>query len=213
MLRLLLSLTLWLLTTQAVAERPTIVVLGDSLSAGYGIDADDGWVHLLQERLQQQGYPYRVVNASISGDTTRGGLTRVPQALAQHAPHILLIQLGGNDGLRTLPLGEMRRNLGTIIEQSRDNGTTVLLIGVRLPPNYGEVYIKKFHSVYSELAQHYKVPLVPYLLAGVGGHDQLMQVDGLHPNRDAQVRMLDNVWPYLLPLLQEKQQVAPLVVK
>lgn len=194
-----------------MAERPTIVVLGDSLSAGYGIDADDGWVHLLQQRLQHQGYPYRVVNASISGDTTRGGLTRVPQALVQHAPHILLIQLGGNDGLRALPLDEMRRNLGTIIEQSRDNGTMALLIGVRLPPNYGEVYVKKFHGVYSELAQHYKVPLVPYLLEGVGGHDRLMQVDGLHPNKDAQVRMLDNVWPYLLPLLQGKQQVAPLV--
>lgn len=211
MLRLLLSLTLCLLTTQAVAERPTIVVLGDSLSAGYGIDAHDGWVHLLQQRLQQQGYPYRVVNASISGDTTRGGLTRMPRALAQHTPHILLIQLGGNDGLRALSLDEMRRNLGTIIEQSRDNGTRVLLIGVRLPPNYGEVYIKKFHGVYSELAQRYKVPLVPYLLEGVGGHDQLMQVDGLHPNRDAQARMLNNVWPYLLPLLQEKQQGAPLI--
>lgn len=209
MLRLLLSLAVWLLTTQAVAERPTIVVLGDSLSAGYGIDADGGWVHLLQQRLHQQGYPYRVVNASISGDTTRGGLTRVPQTLAQHAPYILLVQLGGNDGLRALPLDEMRGNLGAIIEQSRDNGTTVLLIGVRLPPNYGEVYIKKFHGVYSELAKRYQVPLVPYLLEGVGGHDQLMQVDGLHPNRDAQARMLDNVWPHLLPLLQKKQQASP----
>ncbi len=209
MLRLLLSLVLGLLTTQAVAERPAIVVLGDSLSAAYGIDVDDSWVHLLQQRLHQQGYPYRVVNASISGDTTRGGLTRLPQTFAQHAPHILLLQLGGNDGLRALPLDEMRRNLGTIIEQSRENGTKVLLIGVRLPPNYGEVYIKKFHGVYSELAQHYKVPLVPYLLEGVGGHDQLMQVDGLHPNSDAQARMLDNVWPRLLPLLQRKQQASP----
>lgn len=211
MLRLLLSLTLWLLSTQAVAERPAIVVLGDSLSAGYGIETDDGWVHLLQQRLHQQGYPHRVVNASISGDTTRGGLTRVPQTLAQHAPHILLVQLGGNDGLRALPLDDMRSNLGAIIEQSRKNGTTVLLIGVRLPPNYGEVYIKKFHGVYSELAQRYKVPLVPYLLEGVGGYDQLMQGDGLHPNSDAQARMLDNVWPHLLPLLRRKQQASPLL--
>ncbi|MDX1489467.1 MAG: arylesterase [Acidiferrobacterales bacterium] len=204
MVRLLLSLTLWVLTAQTSAEQPSLVVLGDSLSAGYGINADDSWVHLLQQRLHQQGYPYRVVNASISGDTTRGGLTRVPQALARHAPQILLVQLGGNDGLRGLPLDDMRNNLGAIIEKSRENGMTVLLIGVRLPPNYGEVYIKKFHAVYREVAQRYQVPLVPYLLDGVGGQDQLMQADGLHPNRDAQARMLDNVWPHLLPLLQRK---------
>ncbi len=204
MVRLLLSLTLWLLTAQAVAEQPTIVVLGDSLSAAYGIDANDGWVHLLQQRLQQQGYPYRVVNASISGDTTRGGLTRVSQTLARHTPRILLLQLGGNDGLRALPLDDMRSNLGAIIERSRENGARVLLIGVRLPPNYGEVYIQKFHGIYREMAQRYQVALVPYLLDGVGGYDQLMQVDGLHPNRDAQARMLDNVWPHLLPLLQQK---------
>jgi acyl-CoA thioesterase-1 len=204
MVRLLLSLTLWLLTTQAIAEQPAIVVLGDSLSAGYGINTDDGWVYLLQQRLHQQGYSYRVVNASISGGTTRGGLTRAPQTLARYAPHILLVQLGGNDGLRALALDDMLSNLGAIIEQSRKNGTTVLLIGVRLPPNYGEVYIKKFHDVYRELAQRYQVPLVPYLLDGVGGYDQLMQVDGLHPNRDAQARMLENVWPHLLPLLERK---------
>ena len=193
-----------MLTAQTSAEQPSLVVLGDSLSAGYGINADDSWVHLLQQRLHQQGYPYRVVNASISGDTTRGGLTRVPQALARHAPQILLVQLGGNDGLRGLPLDDMRNNLGAIIEKSRENGMTVLLIGVRLPPNSGEVYIKKFHAVYREVAQRYQVPLVPYLLDGVGGQDQLMQADGLHPNRDAQARMLDNVWPHLLPLLQRK---------
>lgn len=205
MLRLLLTLTLCLLATQAFAERSTIVVLGDSLSAGYGIDGDDGWVHLLQQRLHQQGYPYRVVNASISGDTTRGGLARVAQTLAQNAPQILLIQLGGNDGLRALPLAEMHNNLGAIIEQGQKKGTTVLLIGVRLPPNYGEVYIKKFLDVYRDLARRYRVPLVPFLLEGVGGNEQLMQVDGLHPNRAAQARMLDNVWPHLLPLLQRKQ--------
>jgi acyl-CoA thioesterase-1 len=204
MLRILPLLALCWLATPALAEKPAILVLGDSLSAGHGMDVNDSWVQLLQQRLDRLGYPYHVINASISGDTTRGGLTRTGQALAQHHPRILIVELGGNDGLRGLALDDMRRNLARIIDQGKKSGAAVLLIGVRLPPNYGEVYVEKFHSVYSDLARSHGVPLVPYLLQGIGGHDNLMQADRLHPNSAAQARMLDNVWPHLLPLLQKK---------
>ena len=203
MLRIVLLLLLCSLATPLSAEEPAILVLGDSLSAGHGIDVNDSWVQLLEQRLQRLGYRYHVVNASISGDTTRGGLTRTAPALTQHQPRILIVELGGNDGLRGLSLEDMRRNLANIIEQGKKSGAAVLLVGVRLPPNYGEVYVKKFHSVYRELARSYEIPLVPYLLQGIGGHDELMQVDRLHPNSAAQARMLDNVWPHLAPLLEK----------
>ena len=179
-----------------------ILVLGDSLSAGYGISTSSGWVALLQRRLEQQGYPQRVVNASISGDTTSGGLARLPQALAQHQPQLVILELGANDGLRGLSLEEMRRNLVTIIDKSREQGATLLLVGVRLPPNYGALYVKKFHDVYRQLAQKHKVAFVPYLLAGVGGRADLIQADGLHPRAKAQGLILDSIWPHLLPILK-----------
>ena len=179
-----------------------ILVLGDSLSAGYGISTNSGWVALLQQRLEQQGYPQRVVNASISGDTTSGGLARLPQALAQHRPQLVILELGANDGLRGLSLEEMRRNLVTIIDKSREQGATLLLVGVRLPPNYGALYVKKFHDVYRQLAQKHKVAFVPYLLAGVGGRADLIQADGLHPRAKAQGLILDSIWPHLLPILK-----------
>ena len=204
MLRILPLLAFCALATPVFAEEPVILVLGDSLSAGHGIEVNNSWVQLLQQRLDRLGYRYHVVNASISGDTTRGGLTRTGQALAQHHPRVFIVQLGGNDGLRGLALDDMRRNLANIIELGRKSGAMVLLVGVRLPPNYGEVYVKKFHSVYREIARSYEVPLVPYLLQGIGGHDELMQVDRLHPNSAAQAHMLDNVWPHLLPLLGQK---------
>jgi acyl-CoA thioesterase I len=201
MLRTLLALIFCAWTTQALAEKPVILVLGDSLSAGYGISTNSGWVALLQQRLEQQGYPQRVVNASISGDTTSGGLARLPQALARHRPQLVILELGANDGLRGLPLDQMRRNLATIIDKSRERGAAVLLLGVRLPPNYGALYIKKFHDVYRQLAQNRKVALVPHLLAGIGGNADLIQTDGLHPDANAQGLILDNVWPHLLPIL------------
>ena len=179
-----------------------ILVLGDSLSAGYGISTSSGWVALLQRRLEQQGYPQRVVNASISGDTTSGGLARLPQALAQHQPQLVILELGANDGLRGLSLEEMRRNLVTIIDKSSEQGATLLLVGVRLPPNYGALYVKKFHDVYRQLAQKHKVAFVPYLLAGVGGRADLIQADGLHPRAKAQGLILDSIWPHLLPILK-----------
>ena len=190
---------MWLTAT---ADEPVILVLGDSLSAAYGIDARRGWVALLQQRLQQQRHGYRVVNASISGDTTRGGLNRLPRALAQHRPRIVIIELGGNDALRGLPLEEVRKNLAAMIETSQEHQAEVVLVGVRLPPNYGTAYTQRFHSIYRRLAQSYQVALVPYLLDGIGGQDELMQADRLHPSDEAQRRMLDNVWPHLLPVLQ-----------
>lgn len=186
----------------AAAANQVILVLGDSLSAGYGIDLNQGWAALLQERLQREGYRHAVVNASISGDTTAGGRSRLAGALADHRPQIVIVALGGNDGLRGLSLADMRQNLSAIIEQSRSSGARVLIAGVRLPPNYGEAYVRKFHDIYRELARAHGVALAPYLLDGVGGRRELMQPDGIHPRAEAQARMLDNVWPHLVPLLQ-----------
>lgn len=192
-------LSVW--TSSAICASPAILVLGDSLSAGYGIDPEQGWVTLLQERLRRTGYSYQVINASVNGDTTRGGLSRLPAALARARPSIVIVELGGNDGLRGLSIADMRRNLSTIITQSRASGARVLLAGVRLPPNYGEAYVKKFHEVYRDLARTHRVPLAPFLLDGVGGRQELMQPDGIHPRVEAQVRLLDNIWPHLQPLL------------
>jgi acyl-CoA thioesterase-1 len=178
-----------------------IVVLGDSLSSAYGFDVASGWVQLLQGRLDDDRAGYRVVNASISGDTTSGGVARLPAELRKHTPDIVVVELGGNDGLRGLPLEVTRENLERIIAESQIAGARVLLIGMRLPPNYGPAYTKAFHAIYEELADKYNVARVPFLLDGVGGVDEMMQSDGIHPRAEAQPRMLDNVWPYLKPLL------------
>ena len=187
--------------TQTQTNIPTILVLGDSLSASYGIDTKQGWVSLLQKRLQEQKYPYHVINASISGDTSRGGRSRITQALARHKPQIVIVELGGNDGLQGLSIAQMRENLSAIITSSRQKGSKVVLIGVRLPPNYGPDYIEKFHDVYRGLAQIHRTAFVPYMLDGVGGYAELMQADGIHPRREAQQKILNNIWPHLRPLL------------
>jgi len=189
-------------TAPAATTPPTILVLGDSLSAGYGIDVRTGWVALLEQRLHQQGYPQTVVNASISGDTTAGGRARLPEALQRHHPQVVIIELGGNDGLRGLSLAQTRANFEAMIKMARSAGAQVLLVGIYLPPNYGPEYTRKFHAIYSELAQKQQLPLVPFLLAGVALTPGLMQADGLHPRAAAQPRLLDNVWPYLEPLLK-----------
>lgn len=186
----------------AAAERPAILVLGDSLSAGYGIKVEQGWVSLLQRRLDAKGYGYRTVNASVSGETTGGGLARLPRALELHRPAIVVIALGGNDGLRGLPVGELRGNLEAMIERSRAAGAAVLLAGMRIPTNYGPQYTEKFFAVYGELARAEKVALVPFFLEGVALRDDLFQDDGIHPNTEAQPVMLDNLWPALEPLLR-----------
>lgn len=178
-----------------------IVVLGDSLSSAYGFDVASGWVQLLQERLDDDRSGYRVVNASISGDTTNGGVARLPAELRKHTPGIVVVELGGNDGLRGLPLEVTRENLERIVVESQKAGARVLLVGMRLPPNYGPAYTKAFHRIYQDLGDKYNVARVPFLLDGVGGVDEMMQSDGIHPRAEAQPRMLDNVWPHLKPLL------------
>lgn len=185
----------------AYASAGVILVLGDSLSSAYGINVDAGWVRLLEKRLEARNAGYRVVNASISGDTTSGGAARLPAALEKYHPDVVVVELGGNDGLRGLPLSVTRANLERIVVDSKKAGARVLLLGMRLPPNYGPAYTKAFHAIYEQLAQRYHVANVPFLLAGVGGVDGMMQSDGLHPVAKAQPVMLDNVWPYLEPLL------------
>lgn len=188
------------------AKPPTLLVIGDSLSANFGFPADQGWPHLLQQRLIEAGQPHRVINASISGDTTRGGLSRLPSTLAQYRPEIVVIELGANDGLRGLDLKEMYSNLEKMVTLSRRQGSQVLLLGMQLPPNYGPDYTERFHVVYHRLAEQRDIPLVPFLLAGVANVRQLMQPDNFHPTAKAQGRVLENVWPYLIPLLKESNK-------
>lgn len=177
--------------------------MGDSLSAAHGIAREKGWVALLRQRLERQSYPWRVVNASASGETSRGGLARLPRALNKHDPEVVIIELGGNDGLRGLPISQLRANLRQMIEKAEANGADVLLTGIRLPKNYGPRYTKKFRAVYGELAAAHDVGLVPFFMQGVALQPELMQSDGIHPNAAAQPKLLDNVWPHLKPLLQK----------
>lgn len=179
----------------------TIVVVGDSLSSGYGLAADESWVSMLEQRVDAQGYEYDVVNASISGDTTSGGLARLPQLLEAHSPDIVVIELGGNDGLRGQPVGHLRSNLASMIELARQSGAEVILTGIRIPPNYGPAYTESLAAVYPELAREHDVPLVPFLMDGVALQRDLMQPDGIHPNEEGQVVMFENVWRVLEDLL------------
>ena len=178
-----------------------ILVLGDSLSAAYGIDRQQGWVALLQQRLQSRGYDYEVINASITGDTTRGGLSRLPAALEREHPAVLIIALGGNDGLRGFAPQQTAENLRTMIRQGLATGASVLLLGIKVPANYGKAFGEKFHRIFLDLAQDEKVALVPFFLEGVAETRELMQADGIHPGVAAQPRILDNVWAGLAPLL------------
>ncbi|MGQ9660333.1 MAG: arylesterase [Thermochromatium sp.] len=198
---LLLTLILLGVLPTAVAETPVVLVLGDSLSAGYGLDLEQGWVARLAERIARRGLPYRVVNASVSGETTAGGMTRLPDLLAHHRPAVLVIELGANDGLRGWDLAVIRENLTRLVAQGREAGARVLLIGVRLPPNYGASYTRGFQAVFSEVAADQSVPLVPDLLQGVAEDWGLMQPDGLHPTAAAQGQILDTVWPILEAML------------
>lgn len=190
------------------APASVILVMGDSLSAAYGIETSQGWVALLQQRLQARGYDYRVVNASVSGDTSAQGLTRLPLELARHRPAIVILELGANDGLRGLSVPSLQENLVQMIQLSEKAGAQVLLVGIYLPPNYGPEYTQKFAAVYPDLARQYRLPLVPFLLAGIAEHRELMQGDGLHPIASAEPRVLDNVWPRLEPLLRGKGAAA-----
>jgi len=182
--------------------RSAVLVLGDSLSAGHDIEITEGWVHLLAERLGGSAGAHQVINASVSGETTRGGLDRLASALARHVPLVVVIELGGNDGLRGLQLGETAKNLRALVAQSLQAGARVLLVGIELPPNYGPAYTTKFREIYVELGAEFNLALVPSLLEGVALVPALMQDDGIHPRAQAQLRLLENVWPYLEPLLE-----------
>jgi acyl-CoA thioesterase I len=201
--RLLVLLVLIAASVSANAEAPVILVFGDSISAGHGLArVEQGWVALLQTRLKEQEYGYQVVNASVSGETTAGGLARLPRALMLHHPKIVILELGGNDGLRALPLAQMRANLVRMIDLSTAAGAKVLLLGMLMPPNYGPDYTHQFASSYSEIARDKKVPLVPFLMNDIALSPSLMQADGFHPNELAQPQLLANVWPTLQPLLR-----------
>lgn len=183
----------------------TILVFGDSLSAGYGLEPGQGWVALLRDRLEQKGFRYRVVNESISGDTSASGLSRIDAALAQHKPELLILELGANDGLRGLSLKALKGNLSSIIERAKAAGARVLLLGMQMPPNYGPRYTERFSSIYGELAAKHQLPDPPFLLQRVALDPSLMQADDLHPNAEGQPLLLDTVWPALKPLLRSPQ--------
>jgi acyl-CoA thioesterase I len=196
----LLALTVVCLPAAHGAEQ-TIVVVGDSLSSGYGIAAEQSWVAMLEDRLQAEGYGYRIVNASIAGDTSAGGLARLPRLLAAHEPSLVVIELGGNDGLRGQPVAILRDNLAKMIELSKQSGADVVLAGIQIPPNYGTTYTQALAAVYPELAQRFDAPLIEFILEDVALHRELMQPDGIHPNAAGQKIVFGNVWRVLGPLL------------
>ncbi len=189
-----------------MASDHTILVLGDSLSAALGIRPEQGWVALLAQRLQAQGYGYQIVNASVSGETTSGGLERLPRALQLHQPGTVILELGANDGLRGLPVDETRENLAHMVRLSQAAGARVLLVGMRIPPNYGPRYTEQFARMFPELANQYHLPLVPFLLEKVALDPTRMQQDGMHPNARGEPPVLDTLWPYLKPLLKKNPQ-------
>jgi acyl-CoA thioesterase-1 len=202
--RLLALLVLIVACVSAMAETPVILVFGDSISAGYGLaHVEQGWVELLKTRLKDEGYGYQVVNASVSGETTAGGLARLPRALEIHHPKIAVIELGGNDGLRALPIPQMRANLAKMIDLASAAGAKILLLGMRMPPNYGLQFTEQFRATFSDLAREKKAAFVPFLLNDIALSPNLMQDDDIHPNALGQPKLLENVWPALQPLLRK----------
>ena len=185
------------------AEAPVLLIVGDSISAGYGLAAGEGWVTLLTAKLKAEGYDYRVVNASISGDTTAGGRSRLPALLKQHRPSVVIIELGGNDALRGGDLATVRTNLGAMVASAQAAGAKVLLAGMQLPPNYGASYVKSFGAVFTDVAQAHKAAVVPFVFNGFGEDVSMFQADRIHPTAVAQARILANVWPALVPLLKK----------
>lgn len=191
----------WLFFLPLSSAADTILIVGDSLSAAYGMPVEQGWVALLRDRLAAAGRHDRLVNSSISGDTTANALARIDAALARYRPDVVILELGGNDGLRGLAFGQMKQNLAAMIERIRQAGAQVLLVGVQLPPNYGRRYTERFEAVYRQLAQEQHVPLLPSLVEGIGVDSTLMQADGIHPNARAQPLIAERVWQALKPLL------------
>jgi acyl-CoA thioesterase-1 len=194
---------LFIALQNAVASDRTILVMGDSLSAAHGLRSEQGWVALLSQRLQAQGYGYEVTNASVSGETSNGGLQRLPRALEMHHPGLVILELGANDGLRGLPIAAMKENLAKMVQLAQAAGARVLLVGIQIPPNYGPRYATGFAAMYPDIAKQYHLPLVPFLLDKVALNPELMQSDGLHPTAAGEPLVLDTVWRELGPLLKK----------
>lgn len=197
-----LCLLLLASTAPAAASESVVLVLGDSLSAAHGMSEQQGWVHLLQDRLDENGYPHTVVNASVSGDTTRDALSRLDSTIERNRPDIAIVELGGNDGLRAFSIDTIESNLSLILETLRENGAKIVLAGMRMPPNYGPVYTQAFEALYPQLAEEFQAALVPFFMAEVATDPDRMQDDGIHPNAAGQPLLLDKVWPVLEPLLE-----------
>jgi acyl-CoA thioesterase-1 len=202
MRNLLTFLMLFAAVAAQAASAPTVLVFGDSLSAGYGIDINQSWPALLQSRLESQGYEHRVINASISGETTEGGVTRIGSTLENFSPELVILELGGNDGLRGFPPDRMKANLQTIIEATKTSGAAVVMLGIRIPTNYGSRYTGAFESVYRELAEQSGVLWIEFFMEGIALNEDLMQDDGIHPNAEAQLILLDNAWPIIRQSLE-----------
>ncbi len=200
MSRFLFVVIFSLLSMTAAAK--SIVVLGDSISASYGIEVSQGWVTLLQQKLDEQTTGHLIHNESISGDTTSGGLARIDQALTLHKPQVVIIELGANDGLRGLPTTLIKNNLAELANRARQSGAKVLFLAMKIPPNYGQRYTTQFYSIYPQLAKELNAPYVPFIMEDVALSSELMQPDGLHPNAKGQPVIADKVWPQLLPLLK-----------
>jgi len=197
-MRILFSLLLLSLTaTAASTESPTIVIFGDSLSAGYGIEVDQSWAALLQSRLKEQGYEHQVVNASISGETTAGGATRIDSALQDFSPDLIILELGGNDGLRGFPATQMKANLEKIVTRAKASGAAVILLGIRIPTNYGSRYSAEFEGVFRQVSVDLDVKWIEFFMEGIAMNDDLLQDDRIHPNAEAQPILLDNAWPII----------------
>ena len=203
MSRFIVALMMLLMCVPAIAKSPVIIVLGDSISAGYGIDVEQGWVTLLQGKLAQANIDYSINNESISGDTTAGGLARIDRILTQHKPAVVMVELGANDGLRGLSPALMKSNLAEITRRSRQAGAKVILLGMKIPPNYGKRYIDLFYDIYLQLSQELDIPFIPFILENVALDKDLMQADGLHPNAKAQPFIADKIATYLFPLLKK----------
>jgi len=201
--RSILFITLtWMMAPVALANQNTLLIVGDSLSAAYGVPSDRAWAHLLQERLNNNGLSqWNVVNASISGETTDGGARRLPGLLADNSPDIVVIELGGNDGLRGFPPNVIESNLAQMITQVQDAGARAILVGMQIPPNYGQRYTQMFADIFPKLSDRYNTALVPFFLQGVYDQEGMMQDDGIHPSAEAQPKLLENVWPVLKPAL------------
>ena len=204
-MRVILSLLLGVVGFFPVAatasEPPVLLILGDSLSAGYGMDREKSWVSLLETRLRESGYSYRILNSSISGDTSQGGLARISRLLDRYQPEIVIIELGANDGLRGINPDITRENITSMVEQSQAIGARVLLAGIKLPPNYGSAYLEQFESIYGDLANEFDTLLVPFFMDGVALRPELLQADTIHPNEAGQPVLLDHVWKVLEPAL------------